>query len=562
MTIQEAITRAFTLTGFATATFETAQLVTWLSELDGQIALECFHNETWQPYDATDDDELDSELLVSYPWDGDIYTHWLEAQMYYAAGEYDRYENAQAAYNAALKRFRAFVARLSRPAIIGGTISNIADVTVVAGVERSVLWTFLSAYGIAVKHGYTGTEEQWLDEITHYNREAAGDAAASATVAAASATAAAASAASAVSSATSATASAASADLSAGSATSAAETATTAATNAATSANDAAISYSGAAQSAATAAECESTATTAAASAANKSSSAAASASDAEAWAVGTRNGVDVGSGDPAYHNNAKYYAENMPEDIFWCTYGTTTYAEIAAALVAEKLPVCVMDGVELVYTKNIGAALDFITGHCFQGVNNSSSTAAIYRAVCGTDSEWYSDSVSLATAQALSDGLADKQNTLTFDSAPTESSDNPVKSGGIYTALAGKQSTLTFDSTPTSGSNNPVKSRGIKTAIDDSKPIVITQNGMSVASACNAAHSGLLQGRSVYVEIITYRSGGVADTLRLYLTNEVMRASDHAYYFGSFVDGTLYGIKLSRSSGWGELVEIPLGGA
>ena len=34
------------------------------------------------------------------------------------------------------------------------------------------------------------------------------------------------------------------------------------------------------------------------------------SAEDAEAWSVGKRNGVDVLNTDPAYHNNAKYYAE------------------------------------------------------------------------------------------------------------------------------------------------------------------------------------------------------------------------------------------------------------
>ena len=32
------------------------------------------------------------------------------------------------------------------------------------------------------------------------------------------------------------------------------------------------------------------------------------SAEDSEAWAVGKRNGTDVGSSDPAYHNNSKYY--------------------------------------------------------------------------------------------------------------------------------------------------------------------------------------------------------------------------------------------------------------
>lgn len=49
------------------------------------------------------------------------------------------------------------------------------------------------------------------------------------------------------------------------------------------------------------------------------------SAEDAEAWAVGRRNGVDVPSTDPAYHNNAKYYkdqAQNITGGEF-VSYGT-----------------------------------------------------------------------------------------------------------------------------------------------------------------------------------------------------------------------------------------------
>lgn len=46
-----------------------------------------------------------------------------------------------------------------------------------------------------------------------------------------------------------------------------------------------------------------------------------AAAGDAEAYAVGTRAGVPVASGDPAYNNNAKYYAENfagyMPDTMY-----------------------------------------------------------------------------------------------------------------------------------------------------------------------------------------------------------------------------------------------------
>ncbi len=52
------------------------------------------------------------------------------------------------------------------------------------------------------------------------------------------------------------------------------------------------------------------------------------------------------------------------------------------------------------------------------------------------------------------------------MDAAPTENSEKPAKSGGIYAALAGKQPALTFDDVPTDGSNNPVKSGGIYTAL------------------------------------------------------------------------------------------------
>ena len=57
-------------------------------------------------------------------------------------------------------------------------------------------------------------------------------------------------------------------------------------------------------------------------------------------------------------------------------------------------------------------------------------------------------------------------QDALTFDSAPTEDSTNPVESGGVYNALAGKQDNLTFDDDPTENSTNPVKSGGVYNAL------------------------------------------------------------------------------------------------
>lgn len=61
---------------------------------------------------------------------------------------------------------------------------------------------------------------------------------------------------------------------------------------------------------------------------------------------------------------------------------------------------------------------------------------------------------------------LNEKQDELTFDSAPTDRSTNPVTSGGIYTALEGKQDTLTIDSALSDTSENPVQNKAIYSQI------------------------------------------------------------------------------------------------
>ena len=99
------------------------------------------------------------------------------------------------------------------------------------------------------------------------------------------------------------------------------------------------------------------------------------------------------------------------------------------------------------------------------------------------------------ANQEAMTEALAGKQNTLTFDPTPTDNSTNPVTSGGVKAALDGKHNlvgqTISFvingqeieiepsdvpnliralsdpDSTPTANSNNLVTSGGVKAAID-----------------------------------------------------------------------------------------------
>lgn len=57
-------------------------------------------------------------------------------------------------------------------------------------------------------------------------------------------------------------------------------------------------------------------------------------------------------------------------------------------------------------------------------------------------------------------------QDALTFDSAPTEDSTNPVESGGVFNALAGKQDNLTFDGTYDASINKAATESTVTNAI------------------------------------------------------------------------------------------------
>ena len=106
----------------------------------------------------------------------------------------------------------------------------------------------------------------------------------------------------------------------------------------------------------------------------------------------------------------------------------------------------------------NINTAVDYLNWE----VENINTALAGKQDALTFDSVPTSGSDNPAKSGGIYSALSEKQNAMTFDDAPTSGSSNPVKSGGVYTALAGKQDTLTFDNVPSPGSNNPVKSSGI----------------------------------------------------------------------------------------------------
>lgn len=104
--------------------------------------------------------------------------------------------------------------------------------------------------------------------------------------------------------------------------------------NAATSERNASASKAAASESETAAGNSATAAGNSAKNAATSERNALASAEDAEAWAVGKRGGVNVGEGDPAYHNNALYWKEQAQQA---AGGGVTSFKGRAGSVVPQE---------------------------------------------------------------------------------------------------------------------------------------------------------------------------------------------------------------------------------
>lgn len=163
MKLTDAISQAVLLTG---AAVDQSVMCRWLSELDGQLSLTLYKTDSIIQYQMPGENEESPVLLVPYPWDG-MYIHYLEAMCYYTTGDFGRYQNSMAMFNLGEKRFREWCIRMHYPAL-GDTLKEMAEGTTAVVDPTSALSNikyYLSAYAIAVKHGYNGSEEQWLESL-------------------------------------------------------------------------------------------------------------------------------------------------------------------------------------------------------------------------------------------------------------------------------------------------------------------------------------------------------------------------------------------------------------
>lgn len=115
MTIKEAVTR---LDALKFNTYTQTDKVDWLSRLDSMIKKQIIDKHegaeiiSFQGY--TEDTPMETVLLVPAPHD-EMYLRWMEAQIDYHNGEYDKYNNAIILFNSAFESYAAYYNQNHKP---------------------------------------------------------------------------------------------------------------------------------------------------------------------------------------------------------------------------------------------------------------------------------------------------------------------------------------------------------------------------------------------------------------------------------------------------------------
>lgn len=126
-----------------------AQKLIWINELETKIQSLILHTapDDMIVYEQVDD----TEMLVPRPFDKVYYLH-LAAMIDYGNAEYDKYQNDKAMADAAYSDYAKWFMRHFH---VDGNVLYIGGTTKYG----------LSAYQIAVNHGFEGSEEEWIESL-------------------------------------------------------------------------------------------------------------------------------------------------------------------------------------------------------------------------------------------------------------------------------------------------------------------------------------------------------------------------------------------------------------
>lgn len=130
--------------------FTKAQKINWLNEVEGLIQTEILLLDPIEfiVYPTNPQEGYDPELLAKFPYDK-IYWAYLCSMVDFGNGEYNRYNNTINLFNAWFGEYSKWYADRYRP----------------ADGRMIVRGYYLTAYALAVAHGFVGTEEQWIASL-------------------------------------------------------------------------------------------------------------------------------------------------------------------------------------------------------------------------------------------------------------------------------------------------------------------------------------------------------------------------------------------------------------
>lgn len=145
MKVRQAIELARGLKQIDQVNYPDILMLQFLNECEGKLQTEFLHIADVDCQRYTEDD-MEMDLIVGPPHDK-LYYAYLCAMIDFTNGEYAKYNNSIIVANAFMAEWAAWFNR-----------THERD-------GRQYLGVFLSAYAIAVKHGYAGTEEEWLESL-------------------------------------------------------------------------------------------------------------------------------------------------------------------------------------------------------------------------------------------------------------------------------------------------------------------------------------------------------------------------------------------------------------
>lgn len=137
------------------AELDDTALVSLIDEVEGLVCTEVLllDPSNLRRLDYPEDSER--ELTVSAPHDK-LYLPYLTAMAHFWCGDYVSYENQSALFNSYFAEYQRYVARTLAP----------------ARGECEQRGYYLSAYSIAVKHGFEGSEAEWNEAVSAQLRQA------------------------------------------------------------------------------------------------------------------------------------------------------------------------------------------------------------------------------------------------------------------------------------------------------------------------------------------------------------------------------------------------------